>query len=479
MSTGLAASGSAFLLGQLLADDLPVLLVLLILLGLGATAAALCLRFRAGIEASPSRLSPRALAALTAVTALLALASTALLLLKLFWSEGPPWRTGTVLFFWVLTGPWCAALAFSLSRQRQGWGPAAPRLEGAALLVLAALVAFLTCWSLYWGPERAEEWDSLRTFFAGAALAGFAASPLVAAPRRLRRALVSALLVLHFGGIVSAFLSEAPGPWVARQVRQRFYAPYLEFMYLINAYRFYAPDPGPADQVWFRVEYQDGDRILSHWRKLPDISDDGEPNYPLRLQYQRRLALTIQAGLTLLPRGPTGDEQRLRAAQTARKPPRFFGDLGAEHLILKEPVPLLNNPAIREFRFPQPITQQLYASYARHVLRQPHPTVAHARPLRVKIYVVQHRILDPTELALHGADPRDPILFCPYYEGEYDVNGELTVGCLQDPFLHWLLPMVRDPQNPDAVIAYVFVHAGDPHRRTVPGRAGERLPQLP
>jgi hypothetical protein len=104
---------------------------------------------------------------------------------------------------------------------------------------------------------------------------------------------------------------------------------------------------------------------------------------------------------------------------------------------------------------------QLLSSYARHVLRQPHPEHPEAKPVAVKIYRVLHRIVRPESLAM-GGDPRDWIYYLPYYVGKYDVDGRLMDP--HDPFLFWLLPILRerdnDPQSP--LLRHIFKHSGDP-----------------
>ena len=60
---------------------------------------------------------------------------------------------------------------------------------------------------------------------------------------------VSVLILVHFTAITSAVLANPPGPWVAMQSQHLIFRPYLAFMYLNNAYRFYSPEPGPSQPV--------------------------------------------------------------------------------------------------------------------------------------------------------------------------------------------------------------------------------------
>src|SRR5262249_14262767 len=155
----------------------------------------------------------------------------------------------------------------------------------------AGLACLLASWALYWGPEeeRRELWDSLRLFLAVVGAFILLAAPLVAASTPVRRLGVSVLIVLHLAGVATVVIGSPPGPWAAAQLQHWVFRPYLDFMYLNNAYRFYAPEPGPASQVWFRVEYQHGNQTLTRWVKLPEMDDRGHHRYPMSLQYTRRL----------------------------------------------------------------------------------------------------------------------------------------------------------------------------------------------
>ena len=108
-----------------------------------------------------------------------------------------------------------------------------------------------------------------------------------------------------------------------------------------------------------------------------------------------------------------------------------------------------------------------------------------------------------------GQGPYDPELYLAFYQGEYDAEGNLKPSCLQiqrnaegreigriqDPFLYWLIPIVRVPDRPEGetmqedptvpkapkrgpepykgegkIINYVYIHAGDKDKdqETVP-----------
>ncbi len=125
----------------------------------------------------------------------------------------------------------------------------------------------------------------------------------------------SLAIVWHFFAISLAVTSEE-GPGGAPQLARDIYfgnrewewskaAPayrYLRALFLTNAYRFFAPNPGSAFLVWFRVQYKDG---TVRWVELPD-SDE----FVLRMPYQRRLAIALQFGQSASAVDPR-DNQRM------------------------------------------------------------------------------------------------------------------------------------------------------------------------
>ncbi len=403
--------------------------------------------------------------------------------------------------------------------------PVRERTRAAALLILAALTAFLACWALYLGPDHSEDWDSIRLLLAVVALVAFVAAPIVAAARWLRRLLVSVLLVVHFGGILIAVTAEQPGPWVATQFWVRFYRPYLEFMHLNNAYRFYSPEPGPSTQLWFRIEYKEtnkaalpvlggstagllgaplaqgpllaaaavfpgrGETLHSHWIKLPDVDADGVPQYPLRLQYQRRLSLTenvTRTGPVQLPEhldqlgNKVWERYAIRRDLQAPKPLVEKNALGEKQPRHALSIPYHPTTHRGQYGLPNQSSKLFLQSYARYVARLPHPKHADAKAVSVKIYRVLHETLTAPDLAA-GADPQDLRYFLPYYQGQYDPAGRLLDP--DDPFLYWLLPTLpgdwTDPKNPRAGLnqplsVFAFLHAGDKDKWIVPSVAAPK-----
>jgi hypothetical protein len=315
----------------------------------------------------------------------------------------------------------------------------------------------------------------------------------VVLPRPARRAVVSVFIVLHFGGMATAALSAPPTPWLASQLWSRFYRPYLEFMYLNNAYHFYSPEPGPPSLLWFCVEYVDGGgRHFTHWKKVPDIDEYGRHSYPLGLVYQRRLSLSqftepSDRSAYTLP-GPDGVPRLLRIQARRRMyAPPDPGDtppvpvvgprplppemLGKEDPVLPEQVPAERKvpfhpeiPRENQFQPPTVFAKKLAESYARYTTALPHPEHPDWRAVKVKIYRVVH-VIPPAKHIGEGADPCSPVYYLPYYLGEYDRDGKLTREAENDPLLYWLVPALPEPRpgfpSPSYIRSYVRRHAGE------------------
>jgi hypothetical protein len=238
-------------------------------------------------------------------------------------------------------------------------------------------------------------------------------------PPTIRRAVVSLLIILHFGGILTAVMTVPPTPWLANVLWTRFYRPYLEFMYLNNAYHFYAPEPGPATLAWFYIKYEDGS---VRWLETPR-----RDAHAFTLQYQRRLSLGESINQLLPPPSVLDPEARHRRLTAGRL----------------DGIPL--HPALPEtfqYREPTPYSKRMLQTYARHVARTVlHPSDRSRRVTGVKIYRVVHRILNPLEVG-RGADPAEDSLYLAYYQGEFDADGRLKDP--SDPYLYWLIPILRD-----------------------------------
>lgn len=485
---GVGSSGLAFVWARVLSDSAPVVRISLVAAGLLASAAAVCIRLRSSgdvVDSQPPAARSRSLLGLAILDMGLAAVISLLLITKLSGMEFVPWATASVAWLWVAVAPWCALRALVLLKRRAtGMAVQAP-LESSCVLTVAALATFLACWALYLGKDRADDCDTLRLLLAVAALLLFVVAPVVAAPVWLRRAIVSVALLLHLGGIMTAVTAAPPGPWVSIQVWMHFYRPYLEFMYLNNAYRFYSPEPAPSTQLWFWVQYKDADdKIIGRWTKLPRMDDRGRSPYAVGLQFQRRLALTENVTRTMqtppsmwVVRDEAGKFQPLKfyKRRDDHSPnPEFRNILGMVQPPNPLGVPYHPDSQLPQYAPPEPYVKQLMSSYARFVLSEPNPENPRLVPYRVKVYRVLHRIAEPNLLA-SGADPEDPTFFLPYYQGMFDTKGNLLdgpdKGDRADPFLYWILPILRDDwgRRDSTIRLWVLKHAGDPEWERVPG----------
>jgi hypothetical protein len=495
MVLALSLSGAAFAWARCTQDGyepLDIAQLPIIFLGLVAAGVAVWLRCAFPNFASLDDLSgPRPgtmFFVLAAVHAVLAITMTCLVLVKYL---APASAVATnegvgLVLFWVLTVPWCGYAAYRLFLRSKLQLPRQPgadtRFETAVLVTVAALVCFLASWALYWGPQASDAWDSMRLFLAALAAFAFLAAPLVAASSPVRRWAVSGLIVLHFTAILTTVIGSPPGPWIVGQVHHWIFRPYLTFMYLNNPYRFYSPEPGPANQLWFRIEYLQG---KPHWGKIPDIDDQGRSAYPFSEQHTRRLALTENVSRTTpvpwtVPNaaGVTDIAAFVKLRDQHSPTPVDEDKLGFQKPVHSLKVPYHPDlPLVFNYQAPTSEGMMLLSSYARHLLSQPNPENAGDKAVSVKFYRVQHRIV-PAEQLARGADPHDWTLYLPYYMGKYNAEGQLLDP--HDPFLFWLLPIIRDdPQDPSSLLSLYFVkHAGDAdwHRQApakmVSGRKG-------
>jgi hypothetical protein len=332
----------------------------------------------------------------------------------------------------------------------------------------------------------APEWDSARLVATVLAVVGALGILMLYLPPIWRVALASVLILFHFSGILSAVLSPPTTPWLVSQGWTRVFRNYLMFTYMNNAYQFYSPNPGAASEVWFCIEYvpkgeaaaaasgQKPRESVKKWVKIPRRAADFKD--PLGQAYYRRLAITeqlIQPGDNYVTAREYDDIQRRRNAQEA------FPIIPT---LYQKPQFLPPSDLVRRFLLP---------AYVQHI------AVEFANPdmdvRAIKVYRVEHQLLSAEDLvkglkyvrgdptthrpSYEGYSPYDPATYLPYYQGEYDANGNLLDP--RDPLLFWLIPIVRKPGETitgrmnsmaEDVYAkyfddYVIKHAGSDHRK--------------
>jgi hypothetical protein len=297
----------------------------------------------------------------------------------------------------------------------------------AALAALAPLLAF---------AAMPPEWDALRLLFGVLTAVTLSGAVMLLLPPAGRRVAASLLILLHFGGIFTAVTSVAPpsgdAPWLVNQVWSRFYRYYLQFMYLNNAYHFYSPEPGPPTLLWFHVDYADGSQ---RWVRIPE-----REQFHTRQQYQRRLAMTESTnyvGPPLMMFPPDKFQRRMVAGRMIAPP---FGEKPPPGPAW--PIPGLDTaPVFAQWRLPTPYSRFMVASYAQHVARtRRSPDNPGAAVTGVKVYRVVHTLLAPVQFASEPRlSPTDPTTYQPFYQGEFDADGNLKDR--DDPFLYWVIPI--------------------------------------
>jgi hypothetical protein len=291
------------------------------------------------------------------------------------------------------------------------------QVESAGLVLLSSLLVEGIRHGL------AQPWDSAQLLLGAMAALGVVASLILLLPPLGRKIVISAIVLFHFGGILTAVTAVpppgGPAPWLSMQAWSRVYRPYLSFMYLNNAYHFYSPEPGPPTLLWFSMEYADNTR---RWVKIPVRGES-----PVPLHYQRMLALTESTNqIDPMPLSEPDFNEKLHRRN-------YQGNL--DNIPLH---PLM--PPSAQYRQPQPYSKMMISSYARfaarHFLHTEDP--ANIPVTGVRIYRVTHMIIQPSDLAA-GYSPLEETLYVPFFQGDFDPHGNLKNE--NDPYLYWLLPI--------------------------------------
>lgn len=348
----------------------------------------------------------------------------------------------------VIAGALAAAIAVTI------------RPRDSRVLIAAAVAALLGSVAIA-PPQGSFAWDSLALLLRVLAVLAAVAGVLMACPRWVRRLAVSLIILFHFAGIWTAVTSTHPQPWISGQLWNFVFRPYLQFMYLNNAYHFYSPEPGPASLLWFCIEYEndkDGERCF-RVVKEPHLDEHGFPvPWRPRVQYTRFLSLSESANQPILFLPPLyvqqKTDQRLAEGERIGIPPH--PDL----------------PYDGQYREPNNFSKYWMSAYAKHVAqtykyeRRPELPVKH-----VKVYRVVHRIIGAPEIA-KGLDMYDPLNYMAYYQGDFDKDGNMlpveqfrfqwgpdgrrhfepivdrdgSIALGPDPMLYWMIPIALYPK---------------------------------
>lgn len=221
--------------------------------------------------------------------------------------------------------------------------------------------------------------------------------------------IVSGLIVFHLGCILINVAAAGTGAYQAPRVIQKIYSlggivrTWLGSIFQTNAYRFYAPDPGPCDLLWVRFKYADPadpqkEIVATRWHETPNREE-----HSLRMPYQRDLAICMLLNMHVEP---------------------------------------MQNPAVPAatgIHFNE-VGQICFASYMRHLAAQPRfaqlTSPEQKKPLvlvGMDAFKVAHRILAPMDVQ-SGLTYMDPRLYEVYFLGRFDVNGKRVDGA-DEPFV--------------------------------------------
>ncbi|QJW97406.1 hypothetical protein [Frigoriglobus tundricola] len=337
----------------------------------------------------------------------------------------------TVRLFLVLFGAVTAGAAVSMRPDLwKSWAIG----TGAAVLAIAGTPA---------------HWDSFRLLFSVMAVVAAVWTAVRLAPPVYRVRIISALLLFHFTGIFLATTTPPQTPWVTEQAFVRVFNPYLQFLYLRNAYHFYSPEPGAASVLVFLLKTETGrdpvtgdKQYATKWVVLP--KRPGDVKDPLGLTYYRRLSITEQ-----LARGTPG----LRAASFEAREMRGRRQLA--------PIPMHPSDAQEvQYQLPQPeVTRFILPSYASHVILENTPNKEAAAKTTVKVYRLQHNtmgiedFIDWRKRLGPLKSPYHPMWYRPFFLGEFgfvqdaDRPGSVQIELVnpQEPMLYWLVPIMPRP----------------------------------
>jgi hypothetical protein len=381
-------------------------------------------------------------------------------------------KSGPMLIAWLLVVP------LTIHSLRTMWRVPLPgSVETGLVLVVACLSVVIA------GRSLPIEADTLRFFLSVLAFAIAFGVSLMTARVAVRYIVLSIVATLHFLGIVTATLATPPSPWLATQVWHRLAHPYLEFMYLNNAYHFYSPEPGATTHFWMYVYYDTGEKMKlpdgkdfpkldSVLVKIPDVDDQGRSSYPVSLEYQRMLSLneniTSPEVSPPLYQLDTKGQILPGAILKSRLINSTTGDHWRDVIIGQDPalttpeaeIPLVPGAAPEtQYQKPGLTSLRLMESFIRYAGRKKHPTHPEWRPVMVRAYRALHAI-PIWPVFMTGADPNDPTTFRVSFNGTFDPK-DGTLNNANEVLLNWVIPTLKaQPDHADSpVFCWYRLHA--------------------
>ncbi len=391
---------------------------------------------------------------LLAAAAALALVATAM-------NAGPDWFGNYARLTLVLVGS--ITVAATVSMRPEQWQTWAIGTAGAALAIFGT-------------PAH---WDSFRLLFSvitGVALLG---AVFLAAPAKYRLPALSVVLLFHFSGIFLATTTPPSTPWVTEQAYIRVFNPYLQFLYLRNAYHFYSPQPGPSSLLAFLLTtYEphakvgpDGKPVLDEagrpvMESMADIRALDPPERAKRIQKTQWIVLPRRPADVKDPLGLSYYRYLALTEQVARATPALRSNSfearemrQRRELVSLAIPPHPTDPLDIQYQLLQPeVARYVVPSYASHAVIDYTPSKDVASRTTVKVYRIQHNTLAIEEFYNWRKDgastsPYHPTTYRPYFLGEFDARGNMVNP--QDPMLYWLVPILPRPGG----------HTSDPTKR--------------
>jgi hypothetical protein len=206
------------------------------------------------------------------------------------------------------------------------------------------------------------------------------------------KVVISVIVFAHLSAIFVHVLAGG-GPFVLKQAASHV-RPYLNFMWLDNAYRFYAPNPGDTEVLWYKLIYQDGS---SRWTQIPRRED-----FYLRMPFQRHMSLALLASM-----------------RTQQETVDLKTDANSVASLLT-----FSRPATKQVLTPE--GEIIYRSYARHIANTyPEHYLTKAKLAYMECYFCRYIIRQPYQMRENIA-MFDPRMLTIQYIGNFDPEGVMS-----------------------------------------------------
>jgi hypothetical protein len=262
-----------------------------------------------------------------------------------------------------------------------------------------------------------------------------------------RRLAISFAILFHFAGILDA-LATQHGSWIAVQLWVAVFRPYLQCMGLDASYSYYSQGQGPVPLMWFCVEYEGAPGATGRcfrWIHVPDFDKARNAYTPEGVHIWSGTEITRYQTLAY------------SSAYGSFTPSDFYSSLRRRlESGKKQGIPLLNPEEMDyslQYKEPCNSAKRWQQAFVRHVSRIcKHPDYPDLEVVGIKLYLVEHKIIDLSQLAT-GDEPTDDKFYIPFYFGEFDKDGnmkpssrktEIKDGYYQetnrDPLLYWVIP---------------------------------------